>query len=91
MAEKINGLYKAEVIYGRGHDDLSEPSSSPPWSASTGSTIGDCWSQSATSLPQKPNNDTMPRWTASSWPRNVNRMASGNPGPIQSVAGRDIK
>ena len=49
LAETIIGLYKTELIRRRGPWKASMRSSTPPWSGSTGSTTGGCWSRSATS------------------------------------------
>jgi len=53
LAETINGLYKAEVIWRRGRA-ASSRSSSPRSNGSLGSTINDCWSQSEASRRPKP-------------------------------------
>ena len=49
LAQTINGLYKAEVIWRRGPWRSFEPSSMPPWNGSTGSTTAGFWRQSETS------------------------------------------
>jgi transposase InsO family protein len=65
LAETINGLYKAEVIHRRGHGAASRQSNTPPSSGSTGSTIADCSSPSATSrLPKPKSNIMLPRTTS---------------------------
>jgi hypothetical protein len=63
-------------------------SSTPRWNGSTGLTIGGCSSLSAMSHPQKPNNATMTCWTTSPWPRNLNQIASGDPGAVHYRSSR---
>jgi hypothetical protein len=43
---------------------------------------------SATFHLPKPNNDTTPCWTKSPWLRNLNQMASGDPGAVQILQRR---
>ena len=50
LAETINGLYKAEVIWRRGPWRTFEASSSPRSNGSTGSIIAGCWSRSGRAL-----------------------------------------
>ena len=85
LAETINGLYKAEVIHRRGPWRSFEAVEFATLEWVDWSIIGGCWNPSATSHPQKPNNATMPCWTTSPWPRNLNQMASGDPGAVQSM------
>ncbi len=69
---------------GAGRGGRSTPSSSRPSDRSTGSTIAGCWSLSATSRRSKPRNATTPGWQKSPWRRDLNKIASGNPGAVHS-------
>ena len=84
LAETINGLYKAEVIWRRG-----------PWrnfEAVEFATLEwvdwfnnrDCWSRSETFRRPKPKRAIMRRRRVTPWRRNSTEMASGNPGAVQS-------
>jgi putative transposase len=84
VAETINGLYRARSSIGEDHGGRLKQSSSPHWSGWTGSTTVDCLNPSATFHLPKPNNDTTPCWTTSPWLRNLNQMASGDPGAVHS-------
>ena len=86
LAETINGLYKAEVIHRRGPWRHSRPSSSRPWNGWTGSTTAGSWSPSATSRRPKPSNATTPCWNNPPWRHNLNQMASGKPGAVQTTS-----
>ncbi len=59
---------------------------SPPWNGSTGSTIDDFWSPSATSRQPKPRSSTTPCWTNQPWLHNLNQTASGKPGAVHPVS-----
>ena len=86
LAETINGLYKAEVIWrcgGRGA--TSRRSSSPRSNGSTGSTTRDCWSRSETFRRPKPKRAIMRRRRVTPWRRDSTEMASGKPGAVQTM------
>ena len=90
LAETINCLYKAEVIYRRGPWRSIEAveyatletkfSEANGW---TGSTTGGCSRRSAISHPQQPRNATTPCGTTRPWLHNLSEMASRNPGTVQ--------
>lgn len=58
--------------------------STPRSNGWTGSTIGDCSRQSAISRLPKPKNDTTPCRATHPWQHNLMRLASGNPGAVES-------
>jgi transposase InsO family protein len=72
LAETINGLYKTEVIRCRGPGEAWQPSSSPPWDGSTGSTIDTCSNPLAECLPLRPKHATMPNSSTLPWQRDSN-------------------
>ncbi len=98
LAETINGLYKAEVIHRRGpwrnfeavefatlewvdwfnNRRLLEPIGN--------ATTDGSWSLSATSRRPKPSNATTPCWNNPPWRHNLNQMASGKPGAVQTYS-----
>lgn len=92
LAETINGLYKAEVIYRRGpwrsYEAGEYAALETKFSAAngwTGSTTGACSRPSATSRLLTLRNDTTPCWATHPWLHNLSRMASNNPGAVQSA------
>jgi hypothetical protein len=83
LAETINGLYKAEVIWRRGPWRNFEAVESPRSNGSTGSTTRDCWSRSETFRRPKPKRAIMRRRQVTPWRRDSTEMASGKPGAVQ--------
>ncbi len=68
---------------GAAHGARLRPWNSPPSNGWTGSTIGHCWSPSATSRWLRPRHSTtQPRRTCS-WRRDPNQTASGKHGAVQ--------
>ncbi len=53
------------------------------WNGSAGSTIKGCLNQPETSRQHKLRKTIMLRWTKHPWQRNLNQIASGNPGAVQ--------
>src|SRR4029077_15183495 len=66
------------------HGETSRLSSSQPLNGSIGSTTEGSWSPLATYRRQRPSNATTPCWNKRPWRHNLNQVASGNPGAVQS-------
>ena len=63
----------------------SSVSNSPPSYGAIGSTTGASWSPSAISRPQKLKSNSTKLWKANPWQRNnLNQIASGKPGAVQT-------
>jgi transposase InsO family protein len=91
LAERINGLFKAEVIFHRGPwrgFEAVEYASSNGW---TGSTIAVSSSPSRTSRQPNPRPTSMQLWKPNPWPRNSTKSASGKSGPDHCQKRRHIE
>ncbi|SFV17273.1 Integrase core domain-containing protein, partial [Methylobacterium sp. 174MFSha1.1] len=86
LAETINGLFKAEVSTGVARGVPSRPSSTPPWSGSTGTTTVASSRPSATSLPPRPKRAIMLTSATKPWPPDPSQQASEKPGAVHLPA-----
>ena len=62
----------------------SKPWNTPRSNGWTGSTTAGCSNPSAISRPPRPKSATTPCWTRRQWLHNLIKLASGNPGAVQS-------
>ena len=85
LAETINGLFKAEVIYRRGPWRSFEAVEFATLEWVIGSTPAACSNRSATCLPPRPRRATLLTPRCKPWPPDPNQPASGKPGAVQTV------
>src|SRR6056297_936935 len=65
------------------HGAASTPWNTPPSNGSTGSTTAACWNPSGISRQQRPRQTITQLWKDQTWPRNLDKSASGKPGTVQ--------
>jgi len=66
-----------------GHGAASTPWNTPHSNGSTGSTTAACWNPSETSRQQRPRQTSTQPWKHQTWPRSLDKSASGKPGVVQ--------
>src|SRR6056297_3241212 len=66
------------------HGAASTPWNTPPSNGSTGSTTAACWNPSGISRQQRPRQTITQLWKDQTWPRNLDKSASGKPGTVHT-------